>query len=372
MADCDWSTLPEELLRLIAVRLFSLVELNRFRSICSSWRSSASGADNKHHFRSRPTLRHLSFVTTKQKNRVSNTYHLMFLSRAAFFRVTLSSSKQGWLIKSDEDINSKKLHLLDPFSRVALPHSRESLDLLEFTVSETGEAYAALTKRRGETDRDFKKVVLVKANGWNQQLLGISRERYIKSWDGEFWSRLEEMSNRRFSDIIVHKGLTYALDLQGTVWWIDSRLRIYAYGPLFEETITNGCCIEKSFVECCGELYIVERLFEESSRKRKADSLDSSGKGLKTVGFKVYKMDEELAKWVEVKSLGDNAFVMATDTNFSVLANEFCGCLHNSVYFVDNEESEMKAFKLDNGNGCIETMSEFSESCFQMFVPSFL
>ncbi|XP_010513425.1 PREDICTED: probable F-box protein At1g65740 [Camelina sativa] len=284
----DRSTLPEELLRLFAVRLFSVVELNHFRSICTSWRSSPSGANKKHPCRSRPPLRHLSFVTTKEKNRVSNTYHLMFLSRAAFFRVTLcsSSSKQGWLIKSDMDINSGKFRLLDPFSQFPLPHSRESLDRLEFTVSEIGEAYAALSKCRGRTDRDFKKVVLVKANGLDQHLLGISRERYIESWDGEFWSRLEEMAHHKFSDIIVHKGLTYALDLEGTVWWIDSRLRIYGYGPLFEETITNGCCIEKSFVECCGELYIVERLFEESSRKRKADSLDSNARELKTVGFK--------------------------------------------------------------------------------------
>ncbi|CAA0317754.1 unnamed protein product [Arabidopsis thaliana] len=79
-------------------------------------------------------------------------------------------------------------------------------------------------------------------------------------------------------------------------------------------------------------------------------------------------MDEELAKWIEVKSLGDNAFVIATDTCFSVLAHEFYGCLQNSIYFTDNKD----IFKLDNDNGSIEIMSELSQSCFQMFVPSFL
>ncbi|KAL9861182.1 hypothetical protein AtNW77_Chr1g0066091 [Arabidopsis thaliana] len=52
-----------------------------------------------------------------------------------------------------------------------------------------------------------------------------------------------------------------------------------------------------------------------------------------------------LAKWIEVKSLGDNAFVIATDTCFSVLAHEFYGCLQNSIYFTDNKD----IFKLDNG-----------------------
>ncbi|XP_024016559.1 F-box protein At2g17690-like [Eutrema salsugineum] len=64
-----------------------------------------------------------------------------------------------------------------------------------------------------------------------------------------------------------------------------------------------------------------------------------------TVGFKVYGIHEELGKWVEVNSVGDNAFLVATDYGFSVLANEFYGCLGNSIYFT-NKECEIQVFKL--------------------------
>ncbi|CAL9239419.1 unnamed protein product [Arabidopsis halleri] len=225
MVDCDWSNLPEELLRLIAARLFSVVELKRFRSICTSWRSSISGADKNNPFPSRGLIHFDPCLNTEgSSNQFYTSLCLVILSRTAFFRVTPSfSSNKGWLIKSDTKINSGKFRLLDPFSRLSLPHSCESLDLLEFTVSEIQEAYAVFEKSRGRTAREFKKVV--------------------------------------------------------------------------------------------------------------------------------YKMDEELAKWKEVKSLGDNAFVMATDTCFSVLAHEFYGCLQNSIYFTDNEEKVekvIKVFKLDN------------------------
>ncbi|KAG7585914.1 F-box-like domain superfamily [Arabidopsis thaliana x Arabidopsis arenosa] len=374
MVDCDWSNLPEELLRLIAVRLFSVVELKRFRSICTYWRSSISGADKNNPFPIRRLIHFDPCLNTKGSNQFYTSFRLVILSRAAFFRVTpSSSSNKGWLIKSDTKINSGKFRLLDPFSRLALPHSCESLDLLEFTVSEIQESYAVLEKTRGRTAREFKKVVVVKVGEREHKILGISSDKNIKSWTGIDWSRLKE-ADHQFSDIIIHKRRTYALNLKGVVCLISSSLKIIEFGPLFDETVTNGCFIEKSLVECCGELYIIERLFEENSRKRKADSSDGNGKG-KTVGFKVYKMDEELVKWKEVKSLGDNAFVMATDTCFSVLAHEFYGCLQNSIYFTDNEEKMekvIKVFKLDNGNGSIETMSEPCQSCFQMFVPSFL
>ncbi|ESQ46671.1 hypothetical protein EUTSA_v10000476mg, partial [Eutrema salsugineum] len=182
-------------------------------------------------------------------------------------------------------------------------------------------------------------------------------------------------------------GLTYAFDSNGIVWWISSSLGIFRYcTSLVENSIAKCCWRDRRLVECCGEFYIVDRILEDNIMKRKSRPFDprysdvihdddgntereSSERNFfpKTAGFKVYKMDEELGKWVEAKSLGDNAFVMATDTCCSVLAHEFNGCLQNSIYFSEEEEYEIKVFKLEDGS--IATMSGYSQSCFQMFVP---
>ncbi|KAG7649914.1 hypothetical protein ISN45_At01g049180 [Arabidopsis thaliana x Arabidopsis arenosa] len=186
-----------------------------------------------------------------------------------------------------------------------------------------------------------KKVVL--AGG--DRVFGIGFDGKIRFWNGEIWTRIKDQIGE-FSDIIVLKGLIYVLDTKGIVWWIS----IVRYGT----SLTNECGGDLSLVACCGELYIVDRLFKENVLKRKADYLDLDDNvyvGVaprisnvihddfgnekcnvdqeveiecpKMVGFNVYKVDEELGKWVEVKSLRDSAVVMATDTCFSVMAHEY-------------------------------------------------
>ncbi|KAG7585919.1 F-box-like domain superfamily [Arabidopsis thaliana x Arabidopsis arenosa] len=374
MVDCDWSNLPEELLHFIAVRLLSVVELKRFSSICSSWRSSVSDVNRSNPFPSRPLV-HFNPIAPSVTLISKNCYRCdpgAFLSRAIFFRVTLSSSSsKGWMIKSDVDINSGRFRLLNPLRRIPLCNSSESIDLLEFTVSEIREAYAVLEHAKGRlATRGFERSALVKVKEGEDHhhgVLGIGRNGKINYWYGNVLKELEKMGDH-FSNIIVHKGVTYVLDSQGIVWLINSDLEISRFETSLDENITNSCWGDLRFVEGCGELYIVERLPKENHRKRKAGDLCHYSR---TVGFKVYKMDEELGKWIEVKTLGDNAFVMATDTCFSVLAHEFYGCLPNSIYFTENKWP--KVFELENGNGSIITReTESSKSSFEMFLPSFL
>ncbi|XP_010511502.1 PREDICTED: uncharacterized protein At1g65760-like [Camelina sativa] len=371
----DWSNLPEELLNSIAVRLFSVVELKRFRSICTSWRRSGVH-NNNNPFPSRPLI-HFDPIAPSETLLHDEVYRCdpgAFLSHIAFFRVTLSSSpSKGWIIKSDVDIiNSGRIRLLDPLSRYPLRCYSKSLDLLKVTVSEIREAYVVLGKAKARvTAPGFQRSVLGKVKEGEDHhhgVLGIGWDGYINYWNGNVLRRLEQMGDH-FSDIIVHKGVTYVLDSQGIVWCISSDLQISRYlTTSVDETITNGCWGDMRFVEGCKELYIVERLPKTNPRKRKAGRTCNYSM---TVGFKVYKMDEELSKWVEVKTLGYKAFMMSPDTCFSVLAHEFHfhGCLQNSIYFTENLWP--KVFKLDNDNGSIIT-SKSSKRSFQMFSPSFL
>nr|ABK28784.1 F-box family protein [Arabidopsis thaliana] len=223
MVDCDWSNLPEELLHMIVLLLFSVVELKRFRSICRSWRSSTSGVNRNNPFPSRPRI-HFDPIDPSETLSSDDSYISRpgaFLSRAAFFRVTLSSSSsKGWMIKSDMDINSGRFRLLNVLSRYPLRLYSESIDLLEFTVSEIREAYTVLnTAKRRSATKGYQRSAPVKVKegeGHRDGVLGIGRDGNINYWDGNVLSELKQMGDH-FSDIIVHKGVTYVLDSKGNV-----------------------------------------------------------------------------------------------------------------------------------------------------------
>ncbi|ESQ53520.1 hypothetical protein EUTSA_v10027241mg [Eutrema salsugineum] len=370
----EWSDLLEELLDLIANRVFSNVELLRVRSICKSWRSAV--ATNK------------SFPNRRNRNRrrfLSHPYGISnekkcLLSPAALFRVIHSSCpNKGWLLKT-QDVSDLRKKLLFPLSRLVIDSSHKTLDLLEFTVSEIHQSYDAYEYWEKDSvasikSYGFARVVLV-------DNLVFAVDRYKKLWwcnSGEesnndhVWTRMSDEEAEYFSDIIVHKGQVYALDLKGAIWWVSlSELKIYQYGPnstptgYYDSEYCREYLKDMRLVEHCGDLCIVYRFCEILIKRPYS---------LRTIGFKVYKMDEELVKWVQVNSLGDKAFVMATDICFSVLASEYYACLENSIYFTDEEDiNNAKVFKFGDGpdGSIIKNVNSSSENCFQMFSPPFV
>ncbi|XP_010436246.1 PREDICTED: F-box protein At4g35733-like [Camelina sativa] len=362
----EWSDLPGDLLDYIANGLFSKVELLRFRSICKTWRSSV--VTNKKRFRNhinRNRRRRLSSYDTRR----------CILCPAALCRVIISSCPdKGWLIKIRGIYGvSSKSKLLSPLSRNSIDSpSGKTLDLLKFTVSEIHQFYDVLYEygSRSVSSYNFARVVLVGdlvfVVNCNKEIWWCNSNECKKPW-----TRIVDEEVENFSDILFHKGHLYALDWKGAIWWISlSELNIFQYGPSTPlEYYEVDDCKDKRLVEYCGDLCIVHRFCKKFTVK--------GVKLERTSGFKVYKMDVENVKWVEVKSLGDEAFVMATDSCFSVLAREYYGCLENSIYFIDKEDKkgDVKVFKL--GDGSITKMaddssSSSSHSCFQMLNPSFV
>ncbi|CDY64038.1 BnaA08g31030D [Brassica napus] len=341
----EWSGLPEELVDEIAGRLFSKVELHRVRSICKPWRSASSI--------------HKRYPKRHDRNRVRvlsplSNINSCLLSPAAFFRVFLSSCRnKGWLIKT-QDVSETRKKLLHPLSRVPMDSSQQTLDLLEYTVTEIHQSYD-VTK---SISYNFARVVLM-----DKFVFGVNDKKEI--WCNNVWTRVSDEEAEYFSDIIVHKGQIYALDLNSAIWWISlSELKIFQYGPSTPmDYYEFDDCKDKRLVEFCGELCIIHR-FCKTFRVRRVNVE-------RTIGFKVYKMDMELVEWVEVKSLGDNAFVMATDSCFSVVASDYYGCLEDAIYFTEKKDvNNVSVFKL--GQGCVTKLVESFENCFHMFYPPFV
>ncbi|CAA7025739.1 unnamed protein product [Microthlaspi erraticum] len=336
----DWSNLPTELLGLIALHLLSVLDIIRFRAI--------------------------------------------------FSRVTLSSSSsKGWLIKHDAELIDKTFRLLSPLSRFPFRLFRcRKINLLKFNVTEIHPTYIVQKQRKKQADKRFIRAVV---EGRNDRLVVICCDRKVRYWNGEMWTRFEDQVGE-LCDLIVHQGMTYALDSRGIIWWISPARGIFRYGPALNDDIAKSCSWrDRSLVGgSCGDLYIVDRIVEGNRREMNFATFSFFSKVIRddvgntplereeggfyprTLGFKVYKIDDDSCQWEEVKSLGGNAFVMATDTRFSVVASEYYGCLENSIYFTDEhkraKDYEIKVFKLDDGS--ITTMSGYYQDCFQMFFPN--
>ncbi len=68
----------------------------------------------------------------------------------------------------------------------------------------------------------------------------------------------------------------------------------------------------------------------------------------KAIAFRIHKLDEEWGTWVDVKSLGDRAFVLGVDCSFSISSTDFLGGKGNCVYFTDDDDVKGKGLKSDS------------------------
>ncbi|EOA36448.1 hypothetical protein CARUB_v10011007mg [Capsella rubella] len=355
MGKIRWSDLPIDLVECLAGRLTSNIDLIHIRSICKPWRSRVPAKKRvRNHFkRDLPVFKDQTTI----------------LSSTTYFRVTLPSScpDKGWLTDNRQVSEvSKRKRLLSPMSCQHITRSpHKTLDLLKFGVSTIYEAYNVqyFTKNDQEDLRLLNGVFYrFFANADRVVFLDnlffvvyINEIWWCKNDEGSrCWTRINNEEVDGFLDIILHRGKIYALDLSGAIWWISlSEFNIYKYRfstpkeDLYNEDDINKCK-EKRLVEYCGDLCIFHRFFNLE----------------RTVGFKVYKMDEDLVEWVEVSSLGrqDNH------------PSEYYGCLENAIYFSEAEDDSV--FKLDDGSIITKKIGSSSSSshqnCFEMFYTPFL
>ncbi|KAG7563523.1 hypothetical protein ISN44_As10g003210 [Arabidopsis suecica] len=368
MEKTEWSDLPEELLDLIANRYSSNIDVLRIRSICKYWRSTFTMSKERLQFR---FARYLPTSNKKIK---------ACLFPTTFFRITLPSScpNKGWLIRTSQASKYRKITLLSPISGELIIHSHQTLDLLKVGVSEIRQSYKIkifdeLKDEKIQSDifsnYDMKydkkpSDVFYRVAFLDNMFFAINRDKKIWCCNTREGSRSWTKINNQvedFSDIILHKGRIYAVDLKGATWWISlSQLSVVQQTPSTPLDYYNyDSCEDTRLVEYCGDLCIVHQLSVTQHYIRR------------TVGFKVYKMDDDLAKWVEVSSLGDKALIVAWDSCFTVVASEYHGCLKNSIYFFYDYGENLKVFKLDDGS-IIEMTDISSQSCFHMFSLPFL
>ncbi|KAB1223725.1 hypothetical protein CJ030_MR2G004731 [Morella rubra] len=146
-----------------------------------------------------------------------------------------------------------------------------------------------------------------------------------------------------FDDIIVYKGQFYVVDRLGIVSWIDcSSLKLVQFSPPL-----CGLGGQKHLVESGGALYVLDRYLDGERRIQLDNNFSVRVHNCpKTVGFQVYRLDEEWGQWIREKSLGDKAFALSDDCSFSVSTRELFGFEGNRIYFLDS--AEIYVFNLED------------------------
>ncbi|KAJ7968548.1 F-box protein SKIP23 [Quillaja saponaria] len=337
----DWSQLPKELLDVIAKRLESPFYVLRFRSVCSSWRSSVT-----------IKLRRLSGRFPFLPNDgISETSWGFYLSKRSIFLIgapetQLGMNSEPWLVKIEED-SLGRVELLYPLSRFQIKPMPEEfpkvLDISALPIIELGHEYVLhymnfrpFNSRADAGSLYMEKVVFMYLDFENDDFVLLTihvsgKLAMFKSGDRR-WNIIQEMPSP-YDDVIVFKDKFYAVDNTGraVVVGLSSNVCLVA------EPVFGGD--KKYLVESNGELLMVDMYLSFSSNQDFDDDFQEEIDGClceRTVRFTIFKLDGEGKKWIEVESLGDRVLFLADDCTFSSSASELSICKGNCIFFTDN------------------------------------
>ncbi|XP_038876198.1 F-box protein At2g26160-like [Benincasa hispida] len=359
-----WSELPPEIWSAVGRYLHNYIDVVRFRSVCRSWRSSISPFPQ-----TSPALRlrfPSPFITASLlvDAFLSQTtlYRLAPLDHEPSPSVSSSSSprRNGRLVKLEKS-ELGKMRFLHPLSKRQIRYNMEDLseehnelNLLDLRIDELAISYSLkytdtpfvpgipkIVVFPNSTAPDVKDCTVIAV--FEDGRLGFARS------DDEKWTLIDEQ-NFHYDDVIIYNHQYYTVDRWGTVFWIDSSMRLVQFSPPL-----IGLGHQKHLVECGGELLVIDRFLDKERqfqhpvpavddaqphpfaipvRRPSYDSLP------KAVDFKAYKLDQEWGTWVELKNLRNRSIILGTDCCFSIEASEFEGCKENCIYYTDVNDDE--------------------------------
>ncbi|WCJ39952.1 hypothetical protein M5689_020896 [Euphorbia peplus] len=335
----EWSLLPKDLLEQISKHLNTSIDLLRFRSVCSSWRSSI-------HPNPSSTFR---ILPNDGISRASFGFHLI---KRTIFLIKLPHSSECWLVKIEQDSLNRN-HLLNPLSRYPLTYSLpptfpRPFDVFRFRVLELGQEYVLnhvnFTLRSPSLpdagNLYMEKVVITWGNRGSEFVLltiHVSGKLALFRSGDKKWSIIQEMPSP-FDDVIVYDGRLYAVDNTGRTVCVGLDLEL----GLVANPVFGGD--KKCLVECSGRLLLVDTYLsidtadgntsvvgEEEVPEHLAQYMSE-----RTVRFKVFKLDEASQSWIGVDSLDDRVLFLGEYSSFSASAADLSGCSGNCIFFMDS------------------------------------
>ncbi|XP_028185860.1 F-box protein SKIP23-like [Glycine soja] len=352
----DWSELPKDLLHKISQLLLeSPLYLLRFRSVCSSWRSSTP-----------PSPFNPSISLT---NTFSLSHRTLLLLNP---NPNPNPNPRPWLVKLSLDPHASTARLFHPLSRFPMKLPRFALDLFTLPALDLGREFLLTNTRHTRDSLYIEKLVFLPLTHRKDRFalltIHVSGKLALFRSGDDGWTVIPDMPTP-YDDVCVFKGNLYGADSNGRTVRVrpdDGGLTLAA------EPVFGGD--KKFLVESEGALLLVDMylsyysctqgLFHEDF-----DEEDVAGMGWeRTVKFDVFRLDEEGKKWVELTDLGERVLFLGDDCAFSASAKDLNLGRGNCVVFRDDGLgfnrvlNGMGVFCLDDGK--ISPLSEcagFSE-----------
>ncbi|TYI88747.1 hypothetical protein E1A91_D03G004600v1 [Gossypium mustelinum] len=282
----DWSGLPDELLTKIGQYVSGHFDMIRFRSVCRRWRHSLP-------------LSH------------TNNWHL-------HLQITLlKEPKPDYRIR----IPLPFYESYDPeLEAESSPYHTVPSSIVKTTVCIINQSSLLKLEETQQEEYDDKVCMVLVLCDHGRLLLWRNGDEHMK-----------EISNKfRYDDIAVYKGHFIAIDRWGTVSFVDSSsLTVIQYTP---PVLSGGK--KKNLVVCSEQLYVADRYFDRARKSQNPyGKWDPS-----VVDFKIYKLDEDWGRWIEITSLNDQILFLGKVLNFFVPIKELSGCNKgNCIYFRGDE-----------------------------------
>ncbi|KAJ9704613.1 hypothetical protein PVL29_002934 [Vitis rotundifolia] len=353
----EWANLPRDLLHLIAKRLDSHFDLLRFRSVCSSWRSSSP---------SKP-LSIFSHLLISPMTGFSEITCAFSLSKRLILQVGLPDSRaqttsDSWLIKIEKD-GSDGIRLINPLTTVKFRHLPpdfpKTIDFSGLRVFELGQEYVLDHHSLGNADPvNTEKAAFCSGKGDDFWLLtkNFAGKLAVYRSQDKKWMIIDDTQSP-YHDVTFFDGKFYAVNNTGQTVVVDvANGSLRAMNLAASSEVGGG---KKCLVESKGELLLVNTYFSEEYDGR-------------TIRFKVFRLDQREQTWVEIESLDDRLLFLGDYASFSARASDFYGCKENSICFTEisffSDEMVDDAFwsgtigVFDLDSGSIGPLSSYSKT----------
>ncbi|XVF67997.1 hypothetical protein PTKIN_Ptkin10aG0167100 [Pterospermum kingtungense] len=317
----DWTQLPNDILHHISKRLRSSLDIIRFRSVCSTWRSIVT-----------PPPCHSLAPWSNSSGSFTLLNRRIFLIGSPKTNIHTKPST-SWIIKIEHVCAPKRIRFLNPLSK-SLDHSLpynfpEGFNSFDFRVLKLGEEYMLhnlvfLYMRKvvvSRSDSNVNDFVLLSIN--------YSGKLAMFKFSDQRWNYFPEAT---YDDVIFYKGNFYA---------VDSRCRTLVVGLDSETT---------SVVRVPTGL----RMFDD----RKKYLVESKGELLLVVGMiRVFKLDEVGKEWIEINDLGDGVLFLGDNCAFAASAEDLYVPRGNYIVFLNSRN--VCVFDLEDGS--IRPLSKFPQ-----------
>ncbi|CAJ2639151.1 unnamed protein product [Trifolium pratense] len=348
----DWSQLPTELLQLISQKLNSDFYLLRFRSVCSTWRSSIPNHPPNHH---------LPFKLPPLPDNNDNdsvcyvVKHNIFLIKPTTITIPNQQQQQQifikpLLIRIGPNLNGNKIHLWHPLDLdQRLPFNFTSKVVFDFnhiSIVDLGYVFLLYILKDSDSLQNYpypyvyyENVVAATCPGELQPLI-VTFNRYyemcmFRPWDN-VWTKIPNVS--ACEDICNFKGRTCLVDKTGRTVMVGPDLSVdFVADEISDPGMVRLCLVES-------ELYLVVSCY-----------------GGVNVRIDVYRLDEKKKKWVKLSNLGDRVLFLGNRCSFSASASDLGFANGNCVITMSDVTLKFGMSVLNFDEGRVLPLSDYPD-----------